>query len=310
MKFNKPNFWDRKFSIISFFLLPLTLIWILIIFLKKKLTKEINFKIPIICVGNIYIGGTGKTPACIYIAKELSKHRKKPIILRKFYTNHKDEYDLIKSYFKNLIFKKNRSKGILEAKKRGFGTVILDDGFQDNNIKKNLSIICFNQNQLVGNGLIFPAGPLRESLNSLKKANIVLINGKKSFDFEKKILKINKNLNIFYSSYNPTNIKKFKNKRLFAIAGIGSPNNFFKLLEDFKLKIEKKFIFPDHYEFNKNEISNIITEAQHNNCEIIMTEKDYYKVKKFRYNKLNYIKVSLEIKNKVRFLREISKIYD
>ena len=116
MKFNKPNFWDRKFSIISFFLLPLTLIWILIIFLKKKLTKEINFNIPIICVGNIYIGGTGKTPACIYIAKELSKHRKKPIILRKFYTNHKDEYDLIKSYFKNLIFKKNRSKGILEAK--------------------------------------------------------------------------------------------------------------------------------------------------------------------------------------------------
>ena len=61
-----------------------------------------------------------------------------------------------------------------------------------------------------------------------------------TFDFEKKILKINKNLNIFYSSYNPTNIKKFKNKRLFAIAGICSPNNFFKLFEDFKLKIEKK----------------------------------------------------------------------
>ena len=78
---------------------------------------------------------------------------------------------------------------------------------------------------------MLPSGPLRESLNSLKEAHIVLINGKKNFEFEKKILKINPKLNIFYSKYIPNNINEFINKKLLAIAGIGNPGNFFELLE-------------------------------------------------------------------------------
>ena len=69
MKLNKPNFWNKKNSVFSIILLPLTLFVLLFIFLKKKFTKKIKFNIPIICVGNIYIGGTGKTPASIYIGK-------------------------------------------------------------------------------------------------------------------------------------------------------------------------------------------------------------------------------------------------
>ena len=76
---------------------------------------------------------------------------------------------MIKKYFKNLILNKNRVDGINEAIKNKFEFVILDDGFQDYKIKKNLNIICFNQNQKIGNGLLIPAGPLRENLNSLKK---------------------------------------------------------------------------------------------------------------------------------------------
>lgn len=309
MKFNKPNFWDKKLSLISFFLIPLSLISILIIFLKKKFKKELSFEIPIICVGNIYIGGTGKTPTSIFLAKELLNKGKKPLILRKFYNSHKDEYDLIKANFKNLILDKNRVQGIIKAKKKGFDSVILDDGFQEYNIKKDLSIICFNQNQQIGNGLIFPAGPLRENLNSLAEAEIVLINGKKNVNFENKIFKINKDINIFYSKYKPLNIKQFKNKKLFAIAGIGNPENFFKLLTSCKLNVKKKFIFPDHYEFSKNEILNITKDAKKNNCEIIMTEKDYYKVKKFN-NKLKYLKIFLEIENKKKFFKIISRVYD
>ena len=81
---------------------------------------------------------------------------------------------------------KNRAKAIKKAEKENFNVVILDDGFQDHTIKKNLNIICFNDKQLVGNGLIFPAGPLRENLNSLKKAQIIIINGEKNESFEKK----------------------------------------------------------------------------------------------------------------------------
>ena len=104
--------------------------------------------------------------------------------------------------------------------------MILDDGFQDYTIKKDIKIICFNQNQLIGNGLVLPAGPLRESLISLKDAQIVLINGNKDNYFEKKILNIIEKLKIFYFSYKATNAEEFSSKKLFALAGIGSPENF------------------------------------------------------------------------------------
>ena len=84
MKLNKPKFWDKKYSLISIFLIPITLLVILFIFFKKKFTKIIKFDVPIICIGNIYIGGTGKTPSAILIAEELSKLGRKPVILRKF----------------------------------------------------------------------------------------------------------------------------------------------------------------------------------------------------------------------------------
>ena len=310
MKFNKPEFWDKKINIISLILYPFSLIFLLIVFLRKRLILKKNFKVPIICIGNVYLGGTGKTPSCIYVAKELKKLGKKPTIIRKFYAAHDDEYSLIKSNFKNLILSNNRQTGIREAEKKNFNTVILDDGYQDYGIKKNLNIICFNRNQLAGNGLALPAGPLRESLDSLKEADLILINGKKNIKFEKKILGINKKLDIFYSKYKPINSKQFRGKKLMAISGIGNPNNFFNMLSDLNMKIVKKFIFPDHYQFKKSEILSIVNEAKQNNSEIVMTEKDFFKVKKFHLKNLKYLKVSLEIKNKKKFLSRILKIYD
>ena len=310
MTFIKPRFWDEKLNIISIILYPLSLIFSLIIFVRKKLFSKKTFNIPIICIGNIYLGGTGKTPASILVAKELKKIGKRPAILRKFYTEHQDEYNLIKQNFKNLILSNNRSNGIRNAIKKKFNTIILDDGFQDYGIKKNLNIICFNQNQLIGNGLILPAGPLRESLESLKDADLILINGKRNVKFENKILKTNKKLNIFYSNYKPINTSQFVGKKLIAIAGIGNPNNFFKSLSNLNMKIVKKFTFPDHYQFKKSEILSIVNEAKKNNCEIIMTEKDFFKVKRFKYKYLKFLKVNLEIKDKKRLLKIISNIYD
>ena len=124
--FNKPKFWDQKISLKSVLLIPFSLIFLFIVFLKKKFTRVINFKIPIICIGNIYVGGTGKTPTSIKLANELSRLGKNPVILRKYYKNHIDEYGLIKEYFKNLIVKNNRIDGIFEAKKFGFNTIILE----------------------------------------------------------------------------------------------------------------------------------------------------------------------------------------
>ena len=194
-------------------------------------------------MGNIYIGGTGKTPVSIFLANEITKFEKNPIVLRKYYQSHKDEYELIKNYTGNLILNQNRTDGLIEAEKLNFDVAILDDGLQDYKIKKDLNIVCFNQNQLIGNGLVLPSGPLRESLNTLKNVDVIIINGEKNKFFEDRLLRVNKNLDIFYSSYIPINIDKFKGKKLLALAGIGNPENFFQILEKIDYKLGKSLFF-------------------------------------------------------------------
>ena len=309
MKLNKPKFWDTKKSLISILLFPISLIFISIIFIKRRFVKTINFNIPIICVGNIYVGGTGKTPASILLAHELKEIGKNPVILKKFYSSHQDEHSLIKESHSKLILSENRVNGVKQAIKEGYNTVIMDDGFQDCRIKKDLNIICFNQRQLIGNGMIIPAGPLRESLESLNLAEIVLINGNKDEYFEEKILTVNNKIKIFYSQYVPTNLDHFKDKKLIAIAGIGNPTNFFQLVEENGLKIEKKLIYPDHYIFNDTDVQEIKNKIAEKNYKIITTEKDYHKMKKFDFKELDYLKVSLEINEKEKFLQVIKGLY-
>ncbi len=306
----KPKFWDKKNSLISIFFFPFSLIYLIAIFLKKKFTKIKEFKIPIICVGNIYVGGTGKTPISILLANEIKNFGKKAVILRSFHESHSDEHELIKKKFDNLILSKKRVNGIIEAEKSNFDVVILDDGLQDYAIKKDLSIVCFNHNQLIGNEMIIPSGPLRENLSALKKVDIVIINGDKNKDFENKILKINKYLQIFYSKYVPINLDWFKNKKLFAIAGIGNPENFFKTLEENNIVIEKKLILPDHYRLSEKEVLSIVDIAKKNKLEIVMTEKDYFKFKNFNQKDINYLEVSVQIDQREKFFNMIKNLYD
>ena len=308
MKLYKPNFW-KETNLVSILLFPISLIVKLIVLMRKTFTKELEFEIPVICVGNIYLGGTGKTPLSINLGKELSILNKKPVIIRKYYKHHKDEYSLIRENFKHLITKKDRKNAIKNAVQNGFDTVILDDGFQDYKIKKNLNIVCFN-NQLLGNGMLIPAGPLRESVDSLKSAHIIIINGDQNIDFERKLLEINNEISIFYSRYQLIDIEKYRGKKLFVIAGIGNPENFFELIRSQNLNIIKELSFPDHYQFSKSEILNIINDARKNGYQVVMTEKDYHRVKDYNFTEIHYMKVKLEIAEKKEFLNKVLTVYD
>ncbi len=309
MKLNKPKFWDHKVNLIAILLIPISLIIQLIVFFKKKYTRGYKFQIPVICVGNIYIGGTGKTPLSLLIAKIFTEKSLKSVIIRKFYEDHQDEYSFIKFYFKNLITRKNRKIAIKEAQDKNYDIAILDDGFQDYTVAKNLNIICFNQNQMIGNGMMIPAGPLRENINSLQQAQLVVINGRKDAIFEKKILRVNKDVEIFYSNYFPTNLNDFENKELLAISGIGNPSNFFNLLTSNGLKVSKEFSFPDHYNFSEAELKHFINLAQKNNYQIIMTEKDYFRIKKYGFKEIKYLKLDLKVENFETFKKRILKNY-
>ena len=305
MKILKPKFWDIKNNPISLLLIPISFFLQLLMIIKKRITFKHSFKIPIICIGNIYIGGTGKTPLAIKIAQELIKHDKKPAIIKKYYANHFDEHNLINNNLDCLFLDRLRSEAINKAEKKNYDIAILDDGFQDYSIKKDMNILCFNSNQLIGNGMTLPSGPLRENMNAIKKTQIVLINGNKNELFEKKILNISNKVKIFYSKYLATNIEDFKNKKLFAFAGIGNPNNFFKLLNENNLDVRKQLTFPDHYEFSKSEIQKMIDESLKNNLELITTEKDYFRIKSYGFKYIKFIKLKLEILEKDKLINQI-----
>ncbi len=304
MKILKPKFWQNKLNFFSIILLPFTLLYMVLIKIRKSFSIQKKFKIPLICVGNIYIGGTGKTPLAIKIKNELENF-KKTVVVRKYYKNHKDEHRLIKEKTNSLILNSSRSAAIKEAEKNNYDAVILDDGFQDYSIKKDLNILCFNSNQLIGNGLLFPSGPLREGMSSIRDAKIIIINGKTNKEFEKKIFEISNNTNIYYSKYLPLNTSQFKGKKILAIAGIGNPDNFFETLKENHLDIQKTISFPDHYEFKKEELEKIIEEARQNNWEIVTTEKDYYRINILVFKNIKYLEIELKILDKEKLISQI-----
>ena len=161
MNFFKPKFWDKnQISLFSILLFPIALLIKLLNFFKNSFTKKHKCSIPVICVGNIYIGGTGKTPLCIEIFSILKKINRNPVFIRKKYDSFKDEMFLQKQ-IGPVYESKRRIDALNNAIQNNADTAILDDGFQDFSIKKNLSIVCFNVKQWIGNGFTIPSGPLR-----------------------------------------------------------------------------------------------------------------------------------------------------
>tara|TARA_B100001057_G_scaffold310898_1_gene310974 strand:+ start:3908 stop:4834 length:927 start_codon:yes stop_codon:yes gene_type:complete len=306
MKFKKPNFW-KDINLISILLLPFSLVTVLFNSFKSFLITGSKFNIPIICVGNIYIGGTGKTPLSVNIYNMLKKKRYKPAIVRKYYSSHFDEIYLTRNKVKQFFSDKKRKLSISKAIKKKNNVIVMDDGFQDLSIKKNFNIICFNSLDLVGNGLLLPAGPLRDKLKKIKDCQMVVINGKRNIGFEKKLKLISNNIKIYQSIYELKKIKKYKRKKLLAFAGIGSPENFFNLLKSYKLNVKDKISFPDHYNYTKNEIKRIILRAKKKNLKPVTTEKDYFRIKKFGIKSIDYVPVNLKINKYKSFKQEILK---
>ena len=174
------------------------------------------------------------------------------------------------------------------------------DGFQDFTIRPNLSILCFNSKQLIGNGFVMPSGPLREPLNSVLRANCIIINGEKTketLEFEKKITKNlkGKKLHFFYSKYKIKNLEKIQNKEIIAFAGIGNPSNFFDLLIENNIKINKTYSFPDHHNYSEKDFEKILGDKSR---KIVTTEKDYYRMNDKQKENCDYVEVNLEIENK------------
>ncbi len=314
MILKKPKFWDySKGNLLAYVLLPLTLPIILNnFFLNLKKSKK-NKKIKLICIGNIYIGGTGKTPTVINLFKILKKFDLNVSIGKKFYKSHIDEIDLLKKE-SNVIVDKSRKKIIQKAEKDKIDCLIFDDGLQDKTVSYDIQFVCFDSKSWIGNGLLIPSGPLREKLNSLKKYDAVFLKNLNDNIDEKinLIRSYNSNIKIFSTNYEIRNLNKFDTSKNYLIfSGIGNPKSFRRLLEKNKFRIIEEIIFPDHFTYSKKNIDFIKKRSKEINAKIITTEKDYIKISKIDPDDIEFLKVETKIDDEINFLNFIkSKIYD
>jgi tetraacyldisaccharide 4'-kinase len=328
MYFVKPKFWDKKSnSFLSILLYPLSIVYYLANILKRKISFTEKFEIPIICIGNIYIGGTGKTSTAIEIFKILNLF-KKVCFLTKGYgrKSNKDIYlsevntpnqntentgdePLLLNKFGHVYISNNRVAAINKIIKLGYDAIILDDGFQDHKIFKNLNLLCFDSTNWVGNGNLIPSGPLREPLTSIKLANFIFIKGVKNQLIEKEIKTICPNIKIIYTENKIENIETLRNKNFIAFTGIGNPYSFFNTLLNNDIKILKQIIYPDHFQFNEKNYKNLFDEAEKRNCNLITTEKDHLRINDQFKNKIYYTKLSTKLIGKEILEKELKKLF-
>lgn len=289
MKLRQPNLWQNK-SIASSLLLLFSSLYYAISNLRKYITHPYKPSIPTICIGNITVGGAGKTPIAISIGNFLKKEGYNITYLSKGYKGKLDgplvvtkehsaievgDEPLLLAKIARTVISKNRKAGIkfiedsLEA-----DLIIMDDGLQNPTIEKHLSILVVDGTFGLGNRRIFPAGPLRETVRSaLKKTDTIVIIG----DDKQKSFK-NLTKNIVNVEIKPINKKSNNKGKFIGFAGIGNPDKFFKTLEGLKYDLIESVAFEDHHIYTNEDIEKLINKAAKAGAKLITTSKDIVKI--------------------------------
>jgi len=302
-------------------------------FLKSR--RLFTFPCRVISVGNITVGGTGKTPLVEYLVEILKEKGFYTAVLSRGYSlgqNLTDEPDMLREKLDiPVIIDKNRIRGINRAlKEYKIDTVILDDGFQQWQIAKNLEIVALDAGNPLGNGWILPAGILREPVSSLKRAQVVVLT-KTNFNPDttevKKIIKrINPAISIFDAEYQPqefyrlkdpafkiTTPQFFKNRKVVLVCAIANPESFNQIILSLGIKIENTFKFPDHHLYTPKDIEKIKGYCKKKGIELLITtEKDAVKLKKMGIWTENFfvLKIKLNIINEKEFKQRLFSIYN
>ncbi|MDB9792352.1 tetraacyldisaccharide 4'-kinase [Candidatus Pelagibacter sp.] len=310
MKLKKPSFWDlTKPNFLSYLLIPFSLPVILRNFLFHFLKKKKSSDIKTICVGNIYLGGTGKTPLTIKISQILKQEGIKVATIKKNYLNQKDEQLLLKQKT-SLIIADSRKDAISQGIKEEYDILVFDDGLQETKIDFDIKLVCFKSKIWIGNGQLVPAGPMREKISSLKRFDAVFLNGSSgNFEkIEKQIKNINLDIKIFKTFYKILNIQTFNLESKYLIfSGIGDPSSFKDILVENKFNVTREMVFPDHYEYSLNDLKKIQNIAKNEKLKIITTEKDFMKIPQEFKKEINFLTIDLIIQNERELIKLLTK---
>lgn len=317
-----PSFWSSS-NWISSILIPFSYIYKFLGWVRKKITKEISFPGKVICVGNITVGGAGKTQLVIWLAKFLKQKNIPFVIITKAYKSDLVEATLVEAHHKAIevgdesVILRNFGSVVAAKKVRDAvkivqqlnpKIVILDDGLQNHAIKKDFNILAFDSLTSIGNNRIFPAGPLREGLSSgLAKADLIfMIGNQECGDFS-----LLSNIHLTGKPYFRSRIKLTKeldkNLSYIAFAGIGNPEKFYSLLKQNGLNVAKQVSFEDHHNYSENDLKKLIELAKSMNCFLITTEKDYVKLKGSYKELVTCARVELELEDEQKVMSLINE---
>ena len=282
--------------------------------------------IPIVCIGNITLGGAGKTPTVIFLANYFKKNNIKAHVVSRGYggafedtvfvdpRTHSayqvgDEPLLISQHAKVWVSKKKK-EGILEAYKAGAELVLLDDGYQNFSITKDVNILVFDSEINLKNENIFPLGNLRESFRpAVDRADFLIsIGNSVSRKNLRETIFQNYNQKIIDGKFVPYIIPKLKKQKLVAFCGIGRPEKFFSMLRKLNLEIIKEYSFSDHHFYSNRQLTKILDIAKKNNALIVTTEKDFVKIPVTFKKNIYPIDIELHLSKNKKLLLELKKL--
>jgi len=273
---------------------------------QKNILKSHQLPIPVVSVGNLTVGGSGKTPTAIWLAQNLAQKGFKPAIsIRGYHSQAEDSLAVIDE--KNpeaadpdlvgdeaaLMAKKLKGIPILVGKNRvasgqkavelGANILVLDDGFQHLKLKRNVNILLIDGNKLLNCEKIFPRGRLREPVSAIARGQVIIIRGEEKISQDlAQIKEINPGAKIFRMRYLVKNPERFAGKKAYAFAGIAQPGLFFALAKDAGMELVGKKEFSDHHIYVPDELMRVESEAKTSGAEIILTtEKDLARIKRF-----------------------------
>ena len=308
--------WKSK-NFLNLLLFPFSILYSLCFLIYKLSNKEKKCNIPVLCVGNITLGGAGKTPTVIEIRKILTKSFKKifvltrgykgtakgPLIVSKDHSFHEvGEESLLHSHFGLTCVSKKKFLGAKFCEAQGGKLIIMDDGLQSIDIKKDCKVLVIDSEYGFGNKNIFPSGPLREPINSgIKNCDLILVIGNNSNIFEENMIPKQK----VFMAKKEISIESCKNKNLFVFSALGNNTNFHNSLLHSGFTIKRIKSFSDHYIFKKNDILSILNVAKKENLTVVCTKKDYIKVPEEFRNKIKPVNLNLKIEKKKKFEKRV-----
>jgi tetraacyldisaccharide 4'-kinase len=288
----EPAFWHRPSSWKSHLLRPLGALYGAIA--AKRLQREgLDAGIPVLCVGNYHVGGAGKTPTVLALAKLLRDLGELPVVLSRGYggrlrgpvkvdserhaASDVGDEPLMLATTLPVVIARERAEGAALAKSQGASVILMDDGFQNPAVAKDASLVVIDSVRGLGNGRVIPAGPLRAPLApqlARTDALIVVGDGAAARAVAQDVAAHGKPVLFARLKPDDASVASLRGKRVLAFAGIGDPARFFETLRASGIEVSRERAFADHHAFSEREIESLIAEAGRDALTLVTTEKD------------------------------------